>query len=715
MALDALPTLNLPQKSHETPKPDTRREIIRTIIEPVSSNPESVYKNFRELSRRVGKLRLPEWRLDAAEELLQLVSVDANMIVPKFKVVIDTELVVKCFVFGWKLRSDNQVLLDNLLETTTVSDILAAIQNQFICPGVPITARKPDLLAHTVPFNTSDENIPYRSEIYYRTNDCFVLSYESGLCTPCRRYVTDCEREQRKKEKIANIPAKRNAPLTRTNPNRIALTVLEQRKDIRELEKKNKVLERTIERMQGEISSKSIEVDSSLSDDIVKIMEDEANQSDVTPFMKLFWEQSRENATRSKQARRYHPMIIRFCLSLASKSASAYDELAGSRILTLPSRKTLREYKNAIRPSPGFNPEVMEELCKVTEPLEGYQRFVCLSFDEMKIRENLVFDRYTDELIGFVDLGDPQKNYADFGDGEVIAKYACIFYVRGIASSLKFSLAYFATTGILSHQIMSLFWEGVSYLEFCCNLRTVACVSDGASPNRTFYKMHKIPGSTGVTHKAKNPYVKDCYIYFFADAPHLMKTARNCIYHSGFNEKSSRLMWNDGKYIIWGHIFRLAQDELHREIKLAPRISMNHVNLDPYSKMNVKLATQVLSQTVSNVLFNYYPDETFGTAGFIGKMNKFFDCLNVRSLIEHIAQRNPDKAPYQSHDDPRFEWLENDFLKYLQDWSESVNNRKGEFTVKPAHVLALRGDGAAAGRRRAPGKRRAGGEESDHP
>ena len=39
---------------------------------------------------------------------------------------------------------------------------------------------------------------------------------------------------------------------------------------------------------------------------------------------------------------RYHPIIIGFCLSLASKSKSAYEELRNSTILVLPSSRTLR-------------------------------------------------------------------------------------------------------------------------------------------------------------------------------------------------------------------------------------------------------------------------------------------------------------------------------------------------------------------------------------
>ena len=35
-----------------------------------------------------------------------------------------------------------------------------------------------------------------------------------------------------------------------------------------------------------------------------------------------------------------------------------------------------------------------------------------LSFDEMKVQSNLVFDKHTNELIGFVDLGDEDVNTA---------------------------------------------------------------------------------------------------------------------------------------------------------------------------------------------------------------------------------------------------------------------------------------------------------------
>ena len=92
----------------------------------------------------------------------------------------------------------------------------------------------------------------------------------------------------------------------------------------------------------------------------------------VSQFMKLFWEQQKSSQNKGSGVR-YHPMIIRFCLSIASKSASAYNKLRSSNVLTLPNLRTLRDYKNAIRPTTTrFNMEVIEELCRTTETLQRF-------------------------------------------------------------------------------------------------------------------------------------------------------------------------------------------------------------------------------------------------------------------------------------------------------------------------------------------------------
>ena len=82
---------------------------------------------------------------------------------------------------------------------------------------------------------------------------------------------------------------------------------------------------------------------------------------DISSFVQLFWQEQKKSLSVTADGIIHHPMIIRFCLSIASKSPSAYDELRSSNILTLPSRRTLREYRNAIRPKGGSNKEVIHE------------------------------------------------------------------------------------------------------------------------------------------------------------------------------------------------------------------------------------------------------------------------------------------------------------------------------------------------------------------
>ena len=287
--------------------------------------------------------------------------------------------------------------------------------------------------------------------------------------------------------------------------------------------------------MQKQISSENITINSGIADDIEEVMNKNLN---VSPFLKLFWEQQKSSQNKGSDVC-YHPMIIRFCLSIASKSASAYNDLRSSNMLTLPSLTTLRNYKNGICPTTGFNMEVIEELCKTTETLQSFQQFVVLSFDEMKIQQSLVFHKHSGELIGYVDYGDPEKDFSTFDNEDDLATHVMVYYVRGLASDLKFALEYFATRNIYSIYIMPTFWEAISILEYTCNLPVIAGVSDGASQNRTFYRMHSSlvdHPDADVVYKTVNLFAPDRYICFIADAPHLMKTARNTLYHSSIHK-----------------------------------------------------------------------------------------------------------------------------------------------------------------------------------
>ncbi len=83
-----------------------------------------------------------------------------------------------------------------------------------------------------------------------------------------------------------------------------------------------------------------------------------------------------------------------------------HDKSKGTGILILPSRRRSRDYKNYIRPQQGFNPEIVQGVIEKTKEFADAERYFVLALDEMKIQEDLVWDKHTGELIGFVDLGD---------------------------------------------------------------------------------------------------------------------------------------------------------------------------------------------------------------------------------------------------------------------------------------------------------------------
>ena len=67
-----------------------------------------------------------------------------------------------------------------------------------------------------------------------------------------------------------------------------------------------------------------------------------------------------------------------------------------SGFIKLPSERTLRDYTNFFKLRVGFQSEVDAMLLKKAQlnKLPNYKRYIVLLFDEMKISENLVYDKH---------------------------------------------------------------------------------------------------------------------------------------------------------------------------------------------------------------------------------------------------------------------------------------------------------------------------------
>ena len=327
-------------------------------------------------------------------------------------------------------------------------------------------------------------------------------------------------------------------------------------KKIRSLQSKIVQADKELARLKAKVHKSTnlngVLVDDHLHEDLRSIM-DEHNDSieqnfPEGSFQRLFWkEQLKAAKVKTPSQMRWHPMMVKWCLNLKLLSSSAYHSLRSSGFVKLPSERTLRDYTNYFQSKPGFQPEVDRMLLEEASRHGSSQMntYVVIIFDEMKVRESLVFDKHSTSVIGFASLGDLNDQFKQLeqsnSDHPTIATHLLAVMVRGVFSSLRFPYAHFPTTDTTGAQLYSIIWEAIERLERL-GFKVVALTGDGASPNRKFFSMHTT-FKDKICYKTQNPYTTEnrC-IYFFSDVPHLMKTTRNCWSHS-FAHNNTRKLW----------------------------------------------------------------------------------------------------------------------------------------------------------------------------
>ena len=79
-------------------------------------------------------------------------------------------------------------------------------------------------------------------------------------------------------------------------------------------------------------------------------------------------------------------------------------------------------------------------------------------------------------------------------------------------------------------------------------------------------------------------------------------------------------MWNNDMFILWNHGSAIFYEDREFSSHILPKLSNEYIKLTPYSKMNARLAAQVLT-SVNKALLAYGPPEATETAGFCSLMD----------------------------------------------------------------------------------------------
>lgn len=355
----------------------------------------------------------------------------------------------------------------------------------------------------------------------------------------------------------------------------------------------------------------------------------------------------------NKFGRRYTEEFKRFALTIYFLGPRCYIYLQS--IFLLPSTRSLSSFVEKIKFSAGYNKVLFDILKLKVQHMNSQDRFCTICIDEMSIKTNLFYNYASDEVIGLEDNGSTKS--------VIPASSAAVLMVCGLKAKWKQPIAYvLSSTGYDANDMKSLLDIIVKELANV-GLKVVGLVSDMGS------NVLELAEGLGVTQNNSKIILGGQQMFYFFDACHLIKAVRN-------NLLMNEFAWED-KSTSWKYIELFYGKDKSMMNRLAPKLTKSHLEPTNFEKMKVKLATQVISNTVAASLETYVhlkelPETAMATVELIAKFDKLFDIFNSSTLSSPKKFNNPFKGDtYQLN-----------FLKEMKIYLQQLKVYKGLKRIK---------------------------------
>lgn len=347
-----------------------------------------------------------------------------------------------------------------LLQPTTVNHLLATLDSLNVCIGSPEEHFVELCDSHHGRILSPDGSVAAYKDTYcavtsegvffdstVRASKCSMVVSGGSKCDFCRKYRSVLRAMQSRQKKC---PPSSEKTMTSSHVNYRYLSTPEKIQRMANLRSKVVQQKRKIalleEKVKNLTESSGVEVDKEMHDDLGNIMEEMTEKVESkfseNSFEHVFWSQQLQaKKVNDYRQMRWHPAIIKWCLSLKMLSSSSYRALRSSGALG-----TLRDYTHWMKSDAGFSESVDRELLKEAkiDSVDDFQKHVCLVFDEVRIKEDLVYDKHSLQIIGFVNLGNVNNEllkleHLESGKLEqCVATNMLVFMVRNLFSKLEF-------------------------------------------------------------------------------------------------------------------------------------------------------------------------------------------------------------------------------------------------------------------------------------
>ena len=142
-------------------------------------------------------------------------------------------------------------------------------------------------------------------------------------------------------------------------------------------------------------------------------------------------------------------------------------------------------------------------------------------------------------------------------------------------------------------------------------------------------------------------------IFMFPDPPHILKNQRNALFNWGEFTIPDELVEENNlpsNTVKFEYIKKLVELQEEKQLKIAPHLSRNDINIGRFNKMRVAPAMHVFSEETAEAIklaCRHYPDlfppEAMTTSFFCGKVGKYHAHMTCRNLSLAMSFKKPEK------------------------------------------------------------------------
>lgn len=325
------------------------------------------------------------------------------------------------------------------------------------------------------------------------------------------------------------------------------------------------------------------------------------------------------------RGKQYPENIRRFCLRQCYHSPAAYQSLRLFFKKNLPSKRTLQMWYTSIDGEPGISSsalEIIREKAKSYQAEKNHALHVALISDEMAIKKQICYSTEKQSFVGFSSITNSSVHFGDQENVLNIAKDALVFLIVG--PDFKLPVGYQLLNGLESIDRAALTIEfikrieeaGVIVMSFTCdgcrsNVATIEFLGAQLSGNKPYFYSPTYPNQK---------------IYSIWDPPHMLKLVRK--------QLKEKKLYHEDQLLDWNLLCILEEKQRMENFDFFNKLTTRHINWQQ-KPMNVRLAAQTISKSVSDALIQLHNDgyedfrNALGTAKFLLMFNDGFDIMNM--------------------------------------------------------------------------------------